>query len=34
MRDVEMHGGEAWYRVKGRGVPAAAWLRGDLLEGG
>ena len=34
VRDVEMHGGEAWYRVKGRGVPATAWLRGDLLEGG
>ena len=34
VRDVEMRGGEAWYRIKGRGVPATAWLRGDLLEGG
>ena len=26
--------GEMWYRVRGRGVPANAWIRGDLLQGG
>ena len=26
--------GEMWYRVRGRGVPANAWIRGDLLRGG
>jgi hypothetical protein len=27
-------GGQVWYKIRGRGVPANAWIRGDLLQGG
>ncbi len=33
VQQVSEHGGQTWYRVRGRGVPANAWVRGDLLLG-
>lgn len=32
-RAVE-RGGQMWYRIRGIGVPAGAWVRGDMLRGG
>lgn len=34
VQQISERDGQTWYRVRGRGVPANAWVRGDMLLGG